>query len=94
MEKSGFWDSYVHSCKQLSATSNTVYMNVHDKFVPIPKHRGTLHEDTLSLFYFQSSQSPSYDKLWLAIGDTDHYTNHTSPHLARLHMTTMTTRTM
>jgi hypothetical protein len=51
----GFQDSYINTCKQLYAASNTYYITIHCNTLPIPIDRGTLQGDTLSPFFSRYS---------------------------------------
>ena len=46
MRDYGFHDSYIATCEQLYAASNTYYMTIHGSTTPLPIHRGTLQADT------------------------------------------------
>ncbi len=48
MKEYGFHDSYINTCQQLYAASNTYYITIHGNTLPIPIERGTLQGDTLS----------------------------------------------
>ncbi len=58
MKECGFQTSYINTCKQLYATSNTHYMTIHGNTLPIPIDRGTLQGDTLSPFLFTILMEP------------------------------------
>ena len=53
MRDFGFQDSYIATCEQLYAASNTYYMTIHGNTSPIPIYRGTLQGDTISPFLFR-----------------------------------------
>ena len=41
MKDYGFQDSYIATCQQLYAASDTYYMTIHGNTIPIPIPRGT-----------------------------------------------------
>jgi len=79
MRDRGFQDSYIATCEQLYAASNTYYMTIHGNTTPIPIYRGTLQGDTLSPFLFTIFVEPLLR--WLAVGSRGYRptTNPTSP---------------
>ena len=66
MRDYGFQDSYIATCEQLYAASNTYYMTTHGNTTPIPIHRGTLQSNTLSPFLLTIFVEPLLR--WLAVG--------------------------
>jgi len=48
----GFRKCYIHTCEQFYKLSGTYYMTPRENIPTIPIHRGTLQEDTISLFLF------------------------------------------
>ena len=66
MRDYGFHVSYIATCEQLYAASNTYYMTIHGNATPLPIHRGTLQGDTLSPFLFTIFMEPLLR--WLAVG--------------------------
>jgi hypothetical protein len=58
MRDYGFQDSYITTCEQLYAASNTYYMTIQGNTNPIPIYRGTLQGDTLSPFLFTIFMEP------------------------------------